>query len=203
MTMEKRWPVRQAQLTRKTRETDITLDLVVDGGGQAEVSTGIGFFDHCLDSFARHSLCDLRVSCQGDLHVDGHHSVEDVGICLGQALAQACSDKRGMQRFGQALLPMDEALVEVALDFGGRAYLGWHGFSLPQSMVGDFDTGLVKEFFRAVVVNAGITGHFSCHHGENPHHIIEATFKAFARALRDALRRDAGITGVASTKGVL
>lgn len=196
-------PPRRACVERRTRETQIALELTVDGTGEAAVSTGIGFFDHCLEALAKHSSCDLRVDCQGDLHVDGHHSVEDVGICLGQALAQACGDKKGIDRFGLAVVPMDEALVEVALDFSGRAGLGWHSFNLPQAMVGDFDVSLSKEFFRALTANAGLTAHVTCRCGENSHHIIEATFKAFARALHQACRRDAQRSDIPSTKGVL
>jgi imidazoleglycerol-phosphate dehydratase len=203
MKERKSLPLRQACVDRTTRETRISLELTLDGTGEATVSTGIGFLDHCLEALAKHSLCNLQVNCQGDLHVDGHHSVEDIGICLGQALAQACGDKRGISRFGLAVVPMDEALVEVALDFSGRAGLGWHSFNLPQAMVGDFDVSLSKEFFRALTANAGMTAHFTCRCGENSHHIIEATFKAFARALNEACRRDPELNEVPSTKGVL
>ncbi len=196
-------PLRRARVERMTRETKIVVELTLDGTGEADVSTGIGFFDHCLEALAKHASFDLNVSCQGDLHVDGHHSVEDVGICLGQALAKACGDKRGIRRFGLAVVPMDEALVEVALDFSGRACLGWHSFHWPQTMVGDFDVSLTKEFFRALTANAGLTVHVTCRCGENAHPIIEATFKALARSLHEACFRDPQRSDVPSTKGVL
>lgn len=198
-----RLPMRAAHIERKTGETQIAVDFNADGTGQAEVSTGIGFFDHMLTAFARHSGSDLRLSCHGDLHVDGHHTVEDVGICLGQALAAAVGDKRGITRFGSSTIPMDEALVECVLDFSGRPFLGLHGMHFPQPMVGQFDASLTVEFFRAVAVSAGLTLHLRCLSGDNSHHMIEACFKAFARACAAALRYDPRVSGVPSTKGVL
>lgn len=195
--------VRRAYVERDTSETQIVVELVIDGRGEASVSTGIGFFNHMLTAFAKHSLCDLRVECRGDLEVDGHHTVEDIGICLGRALAEAAGDKRGISRYGAVTVPMDEALVECVLDFSGRPYLGWHGFALPQQTVGTFDTGLAVEFFRAVAMNAGLTLHLRCHAGENSHHIVEACFKAFGRACDASLRRDPRISGIPSTKGSL
>jgi imidazoleglycerol-phosphate dehydratase len=194
---------RRARVERTTAETRIALELLIDGSGEADVSTGVGFFDHMLRALARHSLVDLQVDCQGDLDVDGHHTVEDVGICLGQALAQAAGDKQGITRFGAASVPMDEALVECVLDFSGRPFLGWHGFAFQQPMVGGFDTSLAVEFFHAVATNAGLTLHLRCHCGHNAHHIIEACFKAFGRACDAGLRYDARVSGVPSTKGTL
>jgi imidazoleglycerol-phosphate dehydratase len=191
------------RIERITSETSITLSLNVNGSGKAEIDTGIGFFDHMLTAFARHSKSDLVVHCVGDLQVDGHHTVEDVGICLGQALAQVSRDKRGMARYGHAVVPMDEALVECALDFSNRPYLGLHQMIFPQAMVGGYDACLTPEFFRAVVSNAGLTLHLRCLAGDNSHHIIEASFKAFARACGAALQRKQGDDDVLSTKGML
>lgn len=201
--MEQQAADQAVRIERVTAETNIELLLKVNGSGQADISTGIGFFDHMLTAFARHSQSDLVVRCSGDLHVDGHHTVEDVGICLGQALAQVTKDKRGMARFGHAVVPMDEALVECALDFSNRPYLGLHQMVFPQAMVGDYDACLTPEFFRAVVNNAGLTLHLRCLAGENSHHIIEASFKAFARACAAAWQRKQGSVDVLSTKGML
>ena len=194
---------RTASITRTTKETDITVSLDLDGTGQVNVSTGIGFFDHMLDAFGRHGLFDLDVTAKGDLHIDGHHTVEDTGIVLGQALAQAIGDKRGIVRFGDCALPMDETLVLAALDFSGRGGLFWN-MDIPYQMVGGFDSTLAKEFFIAFAANAGITLHIQQLAGENVHHVIEATFKAVARALRAAVSVDVRAADVLpSTKGAL
>ncbi len=195
--------MRTATIERKTNETDIFLKLNLDGQGKASIETGVGFFDHMLISFARHALFDLEVACQGDLYVDGHHTVEDVGICLGQALGRAAGAKEGIVRFGQALVPLDEAVVQCAVDYSGRPYFGYHDFHLPAGNVGSFDISLLPEFFRALSGQAGLTLHLWQICGENPHHIIEAAFKASARACAAALRRDERVIGVPSTKGIL
>jgi imidazoleglycerol-phosphate dehydratase len=194
---------RTAEINRETRETKIRLRLDLDGSGKAEVRTGIGFFDHMLEAFARHGLVDLAVEARGDLQVDGHHTVEDVGIVLGQAIAQALGDRAGIRRYADASVPLDEALVRVVVDVSGRPYLSYHADSLKWQMLGDYDVLLTPEFFRAVVHNAGLTVHIDLIRGENPHHIVEATFKAFARALEGATRLDPRVSGVPSTKGVL
>ena len=194
---------RTAEINRETRETKIRLRLDLDGHGKAEVRTGIGFFDHMLEAFARHGLVDLMVDARGDLQVDGHHTVEDVGIVLGQAIAQALGDRAGIRRYADASVPLDEALVRVVVDISGRPYLSYHADSLKWQMLGDYDVLLTPEFFRAVVHNAGLTVHIDLIRGENPHHIVEATFKAFARALEAATRVDPRVTGVPSTKGIL
>jgi imidazoleglycerol-phosphate dehydratase len=201
--MERQKADQTARIERVTAETSIELILNVNGSGQADIKTGIGFFDHMLTAFAQHSQSDLIVRCTGDLHVDGHHTVEDVGICLGRALAQVTADKRGMARYGHAVVPMDEALVECALDFSNRSYLGLHQMVFPQTTVGEYDACLTPEFFRAVVNHAGLTLHMRCLAGENSHHIIEASFKAFARACAAAWQRNQGSVAVLSTKGVL
>jgi imidazoleglycerol-phosphate dehydratase len=194
---------RHATLARATSETDIRLTLALDGTGAAQVATGVGFFDHMLTAFARHALLDLAVAAKGDLHIDDHHTVEDVGIVLGQALRQALGDKRGIRRFGHSLLPMDEALAEAAIDISGRPFLAWSvPFQRPK--IGSFDTELVEEFFRAFAFNAGITLHVTLKAGTNAHHVAEACFKAVARALRVALEQDPRAAGVIpSTKGSL
>ena len=194
---------RKASVTRTTKETDITISLDLDGSGSVDVDTGIGFFDHMLDAFGRHGLFDLTVKAVGDLHVDGHHTVEDAGIVLGQALAQAIGDKRGIVRYGNVVLPMDEALIMAAVDFSGRGGLYWH-MDVPYQMVGSFDSTLAKEFFIAFATNAGITLHVKQLAGENVHHIIEATFKAVARSLRQAVAIDPRAADeLPSTKGAL
>lgn len=194
---------RTSTITRTTKETDITVRLNLDGTGQVNVDTGIGFFDHMLDAFGRHSLFDLEVSAKGDLQVDGHHTVEDVGIVLGQALAQAIGDKRGIVRYGDRMLPMDEALVLAAVDFSGRGGLFWK-MDVPYQMLGTFDSTLAKEFFIAFAANAGITLHVQQFAGENVHHIVEATFKAVAQALRAAVCIDQRVADMLpSTKGAL
>lgn len=195
--------MRTASLTRKTNETDIAITLDLDGTGTHKVATGIGFFDHMLDQLARHSLIDLTVTAKGDLHIDDHHTVEDVGIALGQALNKALGEKTGIVRYGASDLPMDETLSRVALDVSGRAFLVWRvAFSSPK--IGTFDTELVREFFQALATNAGITLHAECFYGDNSHHIAESLFKALARALRQAVEIDPRAKdAVPSTKGVL
>ena len=194
---------RTATITRTTKETDITVELDLDGTGTVEVDTGIGFFDHMLDAFGRHGLFDLHVKAKGDLHVDGHHTVEDVGIVLGQAFATAIGDKRGIVRYGDIALPMDEALVLAAVDFSGRGGLFWK-MDVPYQMVGAFDSTLAKEFFIAFATNAGLTLHVQQLAGENVHHIVEALFKAVARALRTAVAIDSRASdALPSTKGAL
>ncbi len=193
---------RTAQVRRETDETRITLGLNLDGAGLAQLSSGIGFFDHMLNLLARHSLIDLDVEAQGDLHVDAHHTVEDVGICFGKALVQALGDKAGIRRYGSATLPMDETLVTSALDLSGRAFCVWQ-VELPPETLGTFNTPLAEEFWRAVAGSGLMNLHVLCHHGRNSHHIIEAVFKATARALRKAVEIDPRGVGIPSTKGVL
>lgn len=194
---------RIARVTRATKETNITVAVNLDGNGAVDANTGIGFFDHMLDALGRHGLLGLEVDAKGDLRVDGHHTVEDTGIVLGQAVAQALGDKRGITRYGSCLLPMDEALVMAVLDISGRGGLYWD-VQLPFGMVGDFDAQLAREFFIAFAANAGITLHVRQLAGDNVHHIIEATFKAVARALRQAVEPDLRAAGaLPSTKGAL
>ena len=195
--------MRTATISRKTKETDITVTLDLDGTGQADISTGIGFFDHMLESFAKHSLIDLTVRTVGDLHIDMHHTVEDTGIVMGQALRQALGDFAGIRRFGSAYIPMDETLSRASVDLANRPYLIWKvRFERPK--VGDMDTELFKEWFHAIASNGGICAHVENLYGENTHHIIESCFKALARALRAAVEPDPRLGGaVASTKGVL
>jgi imidazoleglycerol-phosphate dehydratase len=193
---------RTGEIARTTRETDIRLKLDLDGQGQAEVATGIGFLDHMLELFARHALVDLAVACTGDLQVDGHHTTEDVGICLGQAIDQALGDRAGIRRFGHAVLPMDEALVTSAVDLGGRACWVWN-VTMPSPKIGTFDSELVAEFWQAVCHQGRMNLHVILHHGRNTHHISEAVFKATARALRAACEIDPRFAGVPSTKGTL
>lgn len=193
---------RSASVTRTTKETDITLALDLDGSGRVTVSTGVPFFDHMLDAFGRHGTFDIEITATGDLEVDAHHTVEDVGIVLGQALAEALGDKAGIRRFGDAAVPMDEALVLAAVDISGRGGLVYE-VDLPIEIIGTFDTTLAKEFLLAFATNAGLTLHVHSLAGENSHHIIEAAFKAVARALRTAVEIDPRVTGVPSTKGSL
>jgi imidazoleglycerol-phosphate dehydratase len=193
---------RLAEIARKTRETDIRLSLDLDGQGRAEVSTGIGFLDHMLELFARHALMDLTIACTGDLHVDGHHTTEDVGICLGQAIDKALGDRAGIRRYGHAVLPMDEVLVTSAVDLGGRPYWVWN-VALPSPKIGTFDSELIADFWQAVATQARMNLHVLLHHGRNAHHISEAVFKATARALRAACELDPRCTGIPSTKGTL
>ena len=195
--------MRTATITRKTAETDITVTVDLDGTGTYDNQTGVGFFDHMLDQLARHALIDIEVRADGDLHIDDHHTVEDVGIALGQALAEAVGDKRGIRRYGACLLPMDDALVRAALDLSGRPYLVW-SLDLPTAKIGSFDTELVREFFTALSMNSGMTLHLEKLSGVNSHHIAEAAFKAVARALRDALETDPRkADAIPSTKGSL
>lgn len=194
---------RTATVSRATKETDITVTVNLDGAGVVDASTGVGFFDHMLNALGRHGMLDLTVRATGDLHVDAHHTVEDTGIVIGQAVARALGDKRGITRFGSQLVPMDEALVLCALDISGRGALFWD-VDLPFGSVGNFDTQLAKEFFVALAANAGITLHVRELTGENAHHIIEAAFKACGRALRQACELDARAgDALPSTKGAL
>lgn len=193
---------RTAQLARETAETKIQVQINLDGSGEYEIDTGVGFFDHMLSHIAKHGRFDLKVKAQGDLEVDAHHTVEDVGIVLGQALKEAVGDKRGMVRFGCASCPMDEALVAARIDFGGRGHLEY-GLRLPAARVGEFDTELMREFFLAIVHNAGMSLHLTQQAGINTHHIIESAFKSFARALDEATGLDPRATDVPSTKGRL
>ena len=195
--------MRMADITRRTAETDITLKLNLDGTGACDIDTGVGFLDHMLTLFAAHGRFDLTVKCEGDTEVDDHHTVEDVGICLGQAFAIALGDKRGICRYGQTILPMDEALILTAADLSGRACLGY-ALEIPTEKVGTFDTELVKEFFLAFVRCANLTLHIRQLAGENSHHIIEGTFKSVARSLRAAVAVDEKCRdAIPSTKGVL
>ena len=195
--------MRNAKIARKTAETDINVEISLDGSGTYDNETGVGFFDHMLDQLARHSLIDMHVRCAGDLHIDDHHTVEDTGIAIGQALARALGDKRGIRRYGECTLPMDDAQVRCALDLSGRPFLVWN-VSLPTQKIGTFDTELVREFFQAFSTHGGITLHLDQVHGVNSHHIAEAAFKAVARALRDACEIDPRkADAVPSTKGTL
>ncbi len=195
--------MKNATVRRTTAETDITLSLSLYGDGISDINTGCGFLDHMLTLFARHGRFDLSVTCRGDVEVDDHHTVEDIGICLGQAFAEALGDKRGINRYGSMILPMDEALILAAVDLSGRSYLGC-GLSIPSQKVGTFDTELVQEFFLAFTRSAACTLHLKQLDGTNSHHIIEGTFKAFARALRQAVAIDPdGADEIPSTKGVL
>jgi imidazoleglycerol-phosphate dehydratase len=193
---------RIAEIVRQTRETDIRLRLDLDGSGRADIATGVGFLDHMLELFARHSLMDLQVTCRGDLQVDAHHTTEDVGICLGQAIDQAIGDKAGIRRYGHIVLPMDETLVTCAVDLGGRPYWAWNA-PMPSPKIGDFDSELVADFWQAVAFNGRMNLHVLLHYGRNTHHVSEAIFKGLARTLRDAAERDPRNSGVPSTKGSL
>lgn len=193
---------RTATKARQTSETDITLSVALDGDGGSEIVTGVGFFDHMLTHIARHGLLHLTVQAAGDLHIDDHHTVEDIGIAFGEALREAAGDKVGLTRYGFSLLPMDEALVSCALDWSGRGLLV-HDFAFPSPKIGTFDTELVPEFFRAVAAHAGLSLHFEQRRGSNSHHIAEAAFKAFGRAFDMAKRLDSRVQGIPSTKGVL
>jgi imidazoleglycerol-phosphate dehydratase len=194
---------RRAEVTRTTSETDLRVQVDIDGRGEASIRTGIGFFDHMLTAFAKHGLMDLIVEARGDLHVDGHHTVEDTGIVLGQAITQALGDRVGIRRYADTLIPLDEALVRCAVDVSGRPYLSYE-IEIPKwQMLGDYDVFLTPEFFRALVLNADLTVHLDLIRGDNPHHIVEAAFKAFARALDAATTLDPRVPGPPSTKGVL
>ncbi|PJE31033.1 imidazoleglycerol-phosphate dehydratase [Pseudooceanicola antarcticus] len=195
--------MRNAQVTRSTAETDIHVVIDLDGTGQYECDTGVGFFDHMLDQLARHSLIDITVTCKGDTFIDDHHSVEDVGIALGQALTKALGDKRGIRRYGDCHLAMDDSLVRSALDLSGRPFLVWN-VDFPTQKIGSFDTELVREFFQAFSTHGGITLHVDKLHGFNSHHIAEAAFKSVARALRVAVESDPRKSdAIPSTKGTL
>lgn len=193
---------RKAEITRTTKETDIAMNLEVDGSGIADIQTGIGFFDHMLEGFAKHGFFDLSVKVKGDLEVDCHHTIEDAGIVLGQAIKEVLGDKKGIKRFGSCMLPMDETLVLCAIDLSGRPYLVFDG-EFTTDRVGDMDTEMVKEFFYAISYAAGMNLHIKVLSSGNNHHMIEAMFKAFARALDEATRLDERISGVLSTKGSL
>ncbi|HRI88606.1 MAG TPA: imidazoleglycerol-phosphate dehydratase HisB [Candidatus Hydrogenedentes bacterium] len=193
---------RKADISRETAETKIKLAINIDGTGTIDASTGIGFFDHMLTHIAKHGLFDLTVDAKGDLEIDAHHTVEDVGICLGKAVAQALGEMKGIARFGHAVVPMDEALAEVAIDFSGRPFLVFEA-DLPRGKVGEFDSELAEEFFRAFAVNSRTSLHIVLRYGSNLHHCIEGIFKAFARALDRATQLDPRVTGVPSTKGML
>ena len=195
--------MRSATIHRTTTETDVSVELLLDGSGSYEIETGVGFFDHMLEQLARHALFDLKVQAKGDLHIDDHHTVEDVGIALGRALLQAFGDGTGVRRYGSCLLPMDDSLTRAALDISKRPYLVWK-VEFPSSKIGKFDTELVREFFQAFAINGGLTLHVETLHGINAHHIAESCFKSVARALRQAVEIDPRRSDDApSTKGVL
>lgn len=193
---------RQARIERRTKETEVAVQLGLDGSGASKVHTTIPFLDHMLEAWARHGLMDLGVDARGDIEVDLHHTVEDVGICLGRALREALGDKKGITRYGASFLPMDEALLHAAVDISGRPYLVFN-VPLQRTRIGNFDLDLLKDFFRAFAVNAEITLHVNMHYGENLHHVAEATFKAVGRAVGAATRLDPRVAGVPSTKGSL
>ena len=193
---------RSATVERKTRETDVRVEIDLDGSGEYEISTGVPFFDHMLESFAKHGLFDLRITAKGDLAVDTHHTVEDVGITLGQALREALGKAAGIRRFGTAVLPMSEAKVEVSVDVSNRAYLVY-GVDLANDRIGSFDASLTQDFLYAFSQNAGLDLHVELRYGKNPHHVVEAVFKGTARALRDACERDPRVKGLPTVKGAL
>jgi imidazoleglycerol-phosphate dehydratase len=193
---------RTAQISRTTGETDIRVSLSLDGAGEGTRSTGVGFFDHMLDALARHGGLDLDVDAKGDLETGSHHTVEDVGIAIGQAIDHALGDRSGITRFGHAVVPMDDARASAAIDVSGRPFVVFEG-EIPPRTIGGFETALVEEFLRAVTNNAKLTVHVTVERGRDPHHMVEAAFKAFARALRQALAIDPSVTGIPSTKGLL
>jgi len=195
-------PERKANLHRKTKETDIQLNLNVDGSGQYHITTGVPFLNHMLELFTRHGFFDLSVEASGDVEIDDHHTVEDVGLALGQAFREALGEKQGIRRFGEASVPLDEALVNCVVDLSGRPFLAYN-LTIQQELVGNFATELIHDFFLAFTNQLGMNLHFNMTQGRNPHHIIEAGFKAFARALGSAVEYDPRVTGVLSTKGVL
>ena len=195
-------PPRSADVRRKTRETAVAIGLRLDGTGRAEIATGVPFLDHMLDSFARHGFFDLRVEASGDLHIDDHHTVEDVGIVLGRAFRQALGDRSGIRRFGSATVPLDEALCTAVVDISGRAYLAYN-LEIREERVGNFQTILVHDFMKALADETGMNLHLNLHAGRNPHHIIEAAFKALARAIDQATAIEPRLSGVLSTKGTL
>ena len=200
--MASRAKQRKARVSRKTKETDFSVAINLDGAGEAEIATGLGFFDHMLAQIARHGLVDLTVRGKGDLDVDGHHTVEDIGIILGRALAKALGDRAGITRYADVRLPMMDALVHVTADFGGRGNLVFRA-AFPEARIGEFDTSLVREFFWSVATHAGIDLHVEVCYGDNSHHMVEAVFKGFARALRAGVALDPRDASVPSTKGVL
>jgi imidazoleglycerol-phosphate dehydratase len=202
MSTELQTQARAAEVVRKTKETDVRVRLALDGSGRAAVSSGVAFLDHMLELFARHGLFDLEVSCKGDLEIDDHHSVEDIAICLGQALGQALGDKAGVARYGMSLVPMDEALCRAVVDLSGRFYLVYEVETRRQT-IGNFSVELAEHFWRSFAEAARCNLHIDCLRGRNTHHILEGTFKATARALRQAVERDPRVVGVLSTKGVL
>lgn len=193
---------RTAKIARKTRETDIRLELDLDGEGKSDLATGVGFLDHMLELLAKHACIDLMVKAQGDLEVDQHHTVEDIGICLGLAVRDALGDKSGIRRYGSMTLPMDETLVTAAIDLGGRYAFEWR-LAIPTEKIGDFDSELVEHFWQSFAANAAANLHVVLHHGRNSHHIAEAAFKACGRAIRQAAEPDPRMKGAPSTKGVL
>ena len=193
---------RRAEIERKTAETQISIKLNLDGEGTCDIATGIGFLDHMLTLLAKHSFMDLTVQAKGDLEVDSHHTVEDIGIVLGEALQEALGDKAGIHRYGNCFIPMDETLAQVCLDFSGRPFLAF-GAEIPKIQLGNYDTEMTEEFFRAVAMHCGLTLHIRVLYGSNVHHIIEAIFKAFARAVAEAAAVDPRVKGVMSSKGVL
>ena len=202
MSTQVQTQTRTADVQRKTKETDVCIALALDGTGQARISTGVAFLDHMLELFARHGLFDLEITCRGDLEIDDHHSVEDIAITLGQAFKQALGDKRGIARYGAAIVPMDEALCRAVVDLSGRFYLVY-GVETRRQMIGNFSVELAEHFWRSFAEAARCNLHIDCLRGRNTHHILEGTFKATARALRQACERDPRVVGVLSTKGVL
>ncbi len=200
--VEKRTVIREAEISRKTAETNVHIKVALEGTGRARISTGIGFLDHMLDHIARHGLLDLDITAKGDLHVDHHHTVEDVGLCFGEALRKALEDKQGIRRYGFAMLPMDEALASVAIDLSGRPLLVFSN-PLGGRSAGGFSLDLVPVFLQAMADRAGVTLHATVHAADNPHHAAEAIFKALGRALRQAVELDPRVAGVPSTKGIL
>ena len=195
--------MREVTIERNTNETQIELTLNLDGAGRYQVDTGCGFLNHMLELFARHGRFDLVLTCHGDVEVDYHHTTEDVGIALGQAFARALGDMRGIHRYGSFLLPMDEALAEIALDFSGRPYLVWNADLIPRVTLGNFDTEMGEDFFRALAMNCGLTLHINVPYGKNTHHMLEAIFKGVARAMSEAVAMDPRVHGVMSSKGAL
>lgn len=194
--------MRKAKVDRKTKETEIQLELCLEGTGEVEVSSAIGFFDHMLSLLALHASFDLKLAARGDLEVDQHHTVEDIGLCLGKAIKEALGDKKGIQRYGWAILPMDEALCLIALDLSGRPYLSYD-VEMPTKLISDFDPACVKEFLLALTNEGGITLHVRSLAGENPHHVLEAVFKGLGQSLRTAVKQDTANRGIPSTKGTL
>lgn len=192
--------MRQATIRRKTTETDVSAEVNLDGRGEGSIDTSVPFLDHMLNLFSRHGLLDLTIRSQGDTAIDAHHLVEDVGICLGQAVRKALGDRKGISRYGAAVVPMDESLCSVAMDLSGRPYLIWRA-KLGEGRIGEFDPALLREFFKSFSDHSGITLHINLHYGTNVHHMAEAIFKAFARALREAIAIDGRVEGVLSTKG--